>query len=364
MRAALGRLWDQFVGSGEAAVTLPPLDGALRPNQEIEQADLVAEAPSADNLARDGDRTVLSSEATLLALRPGGGTEPVHGFGQAITALAGAPDGGLAVGLADGTIVLRGGSRGGRSLALPPELGRFGPTALLFDGTDTLLACTGSARNPPGEWKRDLMGREAAGAVLRIDLNGSAPPQVLASGLAYPNGLALDQAGLVVAESWRHRLVRLDAGGKRSTVLDDLPGYPARLAPAADGRGAWLAVFAPRSQLIEFILREPSYRNRMMREVDPRYWMSPALSAPRSFLEPLQGGAIKQLGMMKPWAPSRSYGLVVRLDAGFQPVASLHSRADGQRHGITSCLDTGNALLLTSRGSDTVLAAVTAGGHA
>ena len=34
------------------------------------------------------------------------------------------------------------------------------------------------------------------------------------------------------------------------------------------------------------------------------------------------------MGMHKPWAPSRSYGLVVRLDAGLQPLASLHSRAE------------------------------------
>ena len=34
-----------------------------------------------------------------------------------------------------------------------------------------------------------------------------------------------------------------------------LPGYPARLSPAADG-GAWLALFAPRNRLIEFVLQE------------------------------------------------------------------------------------------------------------
>ena len=38
-------------------------------------------------------------------------------------------------------------------------------------------------------------------------------------------------------------------------VLSDLPAYPGRIAPARDG-GFWLALFAPRNQLVEFVLRE------------------------------------------------------------------------------------------------------------
>jgi hypothetical protein len=46
----------------------------------------------------------------------------------------------------------------------------------------------------------------------------------------------------------------------------DLPGYPARISPAQAG-GSWLAVFAPRRQIVEFVLREPAYRKRMLQEV-------------------------------------------------------------------------------------------------
>ena len=53
----------------------------------------------------------------------------------------------------------------------------------------------------------------------------------------------------------------------------------------------------------------------------------------------MQGGGLKQLGILKPWAPTRSYGLVVRRDAEGEPRASFHSRADGRRHGITSCVE-------------------------
>jgi len=117
----------------------------------------------------------------------------------------------------------------------------------------------------------------------------------------------------------------------------------------------WLSIFAPRSQLIEFVLREPAYRRRMMAEINPDYWIAPALANSRSFLEPLQGGGVKQMGVLKPWAPSRSYGLVVKLDAAWQPVLSLHSRADGTRHGTTSVLEMEGNLYIASKGGDAIL---------
>ena len=56
------------------------------------------------------------------------------------------------------------------------------------------------------------------------------------------------------------------------------PAYPGRIAPAADGY--WLALFAPRSQLVEFVLREPAYRKRMMAEVPQPFWIAPTLQRP------------------------------------------------------------------------------------
>ena len=136
--------------------------------------------------------------------------------------------------------------------------------------------------------------------------------------------------------------------------LSDIAGYLGRLIPAAGG-GAWLTVFAPRSQLVEFVLREDDYRKDMMAEIPEPLWIAPSLSAPQTFLEPLQGGGLKHLGIVKPWAPTRSYGLVLRLDQAFQPVFSMHSRADGRRHGITSCLEADGRLLATSKGGDLIV---------
>ena len=127
-------------------------------------------------------------------------------------------------------------------------------------------------------------------------------------------------------------------GGAVEPVLTKLPGYPARLAAGADG-GAWLCLFAPRNRLIEFVLEEDAYRADMMREVAREHWIAPALSSGTSFLEPLQCGGVKTMGIHKPWSPTRSYGLLVRLDRNLRPVASFHSRANGRRHGITSVVE-------------------------
>ena len=117
-----------------------------------------------------------------------------------------------------------------------------------------------------------------------------------------------------------------------------------------------MAVFAPRSQIVEFVLREPAYRSRMMAEVPRPLWIAPKLRSGRSFYEPLQGGGVKHLGMLKPWAPTLSAGLCVGLDRNFQPRISLHSRADGAVHGVTAVAEHDGHLFAAARGDGVVVA--------
>jgi hypothetical protein len=93
----------------------------------------------------------------------------------------------------------------------------------------------------------------------------------------------------------------------------------------------------------------------MMRTIDPDYWIRPALHSLDSPLEPLQGGAIKKLGVKKPWAPPRSYGMVLRLDGDGEILASLQSPADGTRHGISSVRQQGDIVYIAAQGGDTIL---------
>lgn len=92
-----------------------------------------------------------------------------------------------------------------------------------------------------------------------------------------------------------------------------------------------------------------------MRTIEPRYWVAPALSSGHDCLEPMQFGGIKALGIQKPWAPPRSYGLLARMNEEGEVVRSLHSRAGGQYHGVTAACETAQALVIVSKGSGRVL---------
>src|SRR3546814_20070608 len=93
----------------------------------------------------------------------------------------------------------------------------------------------------------------------------------------------------------------------------------------------------------------------MMKTVEPRYWVAPALSSGADFKEPLQGGSVRQMGILKPWAPPRSYGLLIRLGPDLRPCYSLHSRVGGKNHGIVAAVEHGDFLIVLSKGAGRIL---------
>ena len=332
------------------AVTIPPMDGALKPNTALDDAPVALEVAAPDNLCTDGERLIFSSGDKVFALQSGK-VDQIQSFDAPVTALAVSPTGDLAIGLDNGELGLM--PRDGSPHELPATANLACPTALAF-GADALYVAHGSARHRPSDWAVDLMSKNAFGSVWRLDLAGKGSAKLVVQELAFPNGLLVDRDSVIVAEAWQHRVVRLSADGTRKPILEKLPGYPARLSPASDG-GVWLTLFAPRNRLIEFTLQEDTYRQQMMREVPREYWIAPALASGATFLEPLQCGGVKTMGIHKPWSPSRSYGLVVKLDAKLRPVASFHSRANGHRHGVTSVAEVGGRVFAASKGGNAIL---------
>ncbi|QEX20355.1 hypothetical protein FRZ61_02720 [Hypericibacter adhaerens] len=352
---AVGGMFDAWLGRGAYAVTVPPMDGPLMPNNDLEEAAVALAAEAPDNLVVVNGALRFSSGSDVRELDLRQATaRTVARYQAPVSALAALPDGGMAVGLTGGEILLSGGKRDGTVIAEWGDYRGVCPTALLAVG-DALIVAQGAAGRGPDDWCRDLIERGASGSVWRLEL-GSRSATCLASGLAFPSGLALHRdGGILVSESWRHRVIKLaPQGGIAGAVVEHLPGYPSRLAPSALG-GYWLAVFAPRSSLIEFVLREPEFKRRMIAEIPTEYWVAPSLTSGASFLEPMQSGGIKTMGIRKPWAPTRSYGLLVRLDAGLSILASHHSRADGRRHGVTSAVEQEGTVYATSKGGGLVL---------
>jgi Strictosidine synthase len=364
MSDLLEGVWSLLFSRG-ARHPIPTLDGAYVPNDRLEHLPAIC-----SNLARPDDIVAgeqgaiyVSSCQRLLCLSGPDPREPsvVATFEAPITALTRLRDATLAVGV-DGGGVRRLGADG-RVIASLAEVGGVRlrcVTALAEDPIrGGLYLAIGSARHDAEDWVVDLMERNSTG-MLAYWPAGAATAEILLDGLAYPNGLevAEDGQGVLLTESWAHTLVRYKPGGDgrggTEVLIDNMPGYPARIAPATGG-GHWLAIFAMRTQLIELVLREPEFRREMMRCVDPELWIRPALRATGSYLEPLQGGGIKKLGIRKPWAPPRAYGLVVRLDADCEPMFTLHSRVDGRNHGVMAAREIGDRLVVAAKGNDCLL---------
>lgn len=361
MIGALKAFYAGFRGFDEVGSTVPMMDGPLKPNTALDDAQVLLKLPAVDNLTAPAGGLVCSQGTGLLRLHTSGYglTAAVdRTFTSDITCLAADPAGALAIGLDGQGVVIQGGRHDRVHIKDADGEILRAPTAALFLDSDTLIVANGSAEFTMADWKRDLMNRRSSGSIWRVALGSQARDATpLARNLAFPYGLAPGSGGTVLAsEAWRHRVVTLDASTLTvpRAVLSDLPAYPARIATAAGG-GYWLALFAPRNQLVEFVLREEAYRRRMVSDIDPAYWIAPAFSSGASFLEPIQGGARKKLNMLKPWSPSWSYGLVVRCDAAMRPLASCHSRAGGNIHGVSSLVDVGGALLVGAKGSGAIV---------
>ena len=347
---------DRIFGRGRYAVTVPSMDGALQPNAVLDRATLLAKADCVDNVVSHDGILYYSTQDTVWRLKPGELPEVLQRLPEAAVALAVSPMGRLAVALTSGVILL---FTSGEQVLLRAAVGAELTclTALEFVDEDHLVLANGSATRTQAQWQRDLMERNCSGSVWRLDFRSDQLVR-LANGLAYPSGLLLLGDMLVVAEAWKHRLLRMPVrGGAIEQVTSNLPGYPGRMSRDRDGLPC-LCLFAPRSQLVEFVLREKRYRTEMLRTIAPEYWIAPSYQSGNSFQEPLQGGGVKQMGTLKPWAPTRSYGLVVKLDSELQPTTSYHSRSDGQRHGITSVAACDRGLIVTSRGSGELLLAL------
>ncbi len=350
------RIWtDRLLGRGSAAITVPVMDGALKPNRVLDEAHIVATLPAIDDLATDGQTLFASAGRSVYRLE-GEHCIEVARFDDEITALAAGPDGLFAMALGGHTVRVVRGPKWAEVARLETLGGRplKSVNALAFNGADQLLLSDGSNRRGPAQWAHDLMEHGRTGRVARWRFGGGDGAEPLAGGQHFAFGVLPESDGAVLhSESWRHRIVRTGANG-REVLLAELPGYPSRMAVASDG-GFWLTCFVCRTQLVEFVLREDAYRERMLAEIDPRYWIAPALSSGHSFLEPLQGAGVKSMGVLKPWAPPHSYGLVLKVAADGRILESMHSQVDGKHHGITAVAEHGGALYASSKGSGRLL---------
>lgn len=351
MLSAVRQLRDRFFGHGDASVAIPVFDGPLKPNNTLEEAEVFFESEGLEDLIHGEDGVLHAACGRhLLRIDGAGKASSMVELEQPIQAIA-RFGGGFALATSAG-VSFHGGSVDGKVLDAVDGEPLICVNALWATGNGTLLLSQGSRCNPYEQWSRDLLGRGETGRVIEHDPSADTT-RVLASGLGFSFGVCSEARRVLFSEGWRHRIVALDGDG-REVVVSALPSYPGRIS-SAKGGGYWVSSFAARTQLVEFVLREDEYREEMMRTVEPRHWVAPALSSGADFLEPLQIGGVRQMGILKPWAPPRSYGLVIRYDAGWHPLYSFHSRVGGRHHGIVAASECHGSLYVLSKGAGRIL---------
>jgi Strictosidine synthase/Strictosidine synthase-like, N-terminal len=353
----VGDLIDRLMFPNREIHVIPVLDGPFSPNsrldqsrrlgEEIERPDDFAMGPDGAVYVSSADRVLRCTGADFCHRKPfahlpglvGGLTWTFDG--RLLACVSGR---GLCALSTSGEIVAWLTEVAGTPLACPTS------AAVAPDGA--IYVCDGSRHNAPEDWLTDLMqDRAGSGRLVACDTKLSSA-RVCADDLSWPSGVVVSHDGgeIWVCESWTHRLSAFSrANDKRRIIVKNYAGYPARLARGEAG-DYWMAFFGVRTQLIEFVLQEREFCEAMMKTVPRELWIGPTLDGRFNYREPTQIGRIKKLGIQKPWAPPRSYGLVARLDADGDAIESLHSRVDGRIHGVTSVRPVGSRVIAASKG--------------
>ena len=323
--------------------SIPVLDGALSPNNRLDTARPLGEPiPGPDDLAMDAAQQVLyvSTQDTILRCTGAdfGHREVFAHLPGSVGGLACTPSGQVFACVSGvGVVVLSAEARVLRTIDQAGGVPIHCPTAVTIGPDGTVFITDGSLAHATSDWLPDLMKNlPPSGRLVALNPNGVV--RVLADRLNWPGGveIARNSAEILVTETWSHRLLAFPlTGGKPRVLVKNFSGYPSRLS--ADGIGGyWIAFFGMRTQLVEFVLREREYCKAMMARIPQELWIAPTLGGTFDYREPTQIGRIKKLGIQKPWAPPRSYGLVARLDSTGSALESLHSRVDGHMHGVTA----------------------------
>src|ERR1700709_2445209 len=87
-------------------ITIPPMDGAFRPDTRLDDAPVLAELPEPDNLPLLDGGPVASSGNAAFSIKDPAEPTVLQSFAAPITALAVSPSGEIAVGLETGVLTV------------------------------------------------------------------------------------------------------------------------------------------------------------------------------------------------------------------------------------------------------------------
>src|SRR5450755_374253 len=159
---------DRLLGRGDASITVPVFDGALKSNNILEEAPVFVALEAPEDLATDGRSLYVADGVAVLcydvsAAGADRSASEVQRFDRPVTALACLPTGGLAVALDGREIRIVGGAHDGRrwDAVGGAKLNAVNAISVAPDGR--LLVTDGSLEHPVGNWRHDLMSLGRSG---------------------------------------------------------------------------------------------------------------------------------------------------------------------------------------------------------
>lgn len=354
MRAALRALAELVTPGRVHYPEVPPMELGMTPNDALEDArtpdwlkSVTLPSETVDDVVVTGGTAAFACGDAVLTIGPDGRLD-VTEFPSRVTALA-AYGAGLSAAV-DGYGIYELVAGSASRLVCADESVQNCVTALTEAPDGAMVAAIGSATCKVDEWAWDLFGHKTTGGLVRLSANGRI--EQTRPGLAWPAGLAIGPDGTLLASiAHDHRIEKVDPTSLRQTghLVTGLPAYPWRIS-LVEGRDTWwVAMPLVRSRFTEMMLEEREFLDDMMSAVEMRSWYGPSMAGGDVFREPLQLGGLRVLSQIKPWAPPRSYGLAVEVDAQGRVVRSLHSRAGGSTHGVVAAVEAEGQLLLASK---------------
>lgn len=325
------------------------LEGILGPNGRLDDsAGITVQSPDALAVAADG-RLLVSSGARVMVLDAWARTLlPWADFAAPVTALCASPGGLVAVGLAGGDVHVLDASAHWVEGWAPPEGRARSIVDCVFRSEDELLLVDCGYGVDANLLTQATWDDQARGQVLSLSKAGET--RVLAASMHCPMAICLDSRGVaLVSLMERAAITELDGTVRQAGY----PGYAGRLRRTFAGYA--LTCLSRRDPLIEFLKTEPAFVAEMKATIDPHHWIAPRTDPEFSHEFPIELGATRLFGEIKPWAPSFSYGLVIELDEKLMPVGSAQSRANGRRHAISDVATWNGDLVAVSKASGELL---------
>lgn len=249
----------------------PPRVGVLAPNAALARAEWLGKGsvPGPEATVEDAQGRIYTgtSDGRIVRLSPDGKTvETIASTGGRPLGVAFAPGGDLVV--CDAVKGLLTVSREGKVTTLATEEGGrpFGFTDDVDVAPDgTVYFTDASSKFGKDAYREDILEHGGNGRFLAYRPDRRAVDRLI-DGLQFSNGVALngDASFVVVNETGSYRMLRYWlAGPKRGTwevFLDDLPGFPDNVTYSKTRKAFWVALFAPRDPIVDFLAPHPRLR--------------------------------------------------------------------------------------------------------